>query len=88
MRSFDHDSDLESLSMDSAEGIVKTFSIFLIMYNEYLYSPGPQQSNAPTRFSKFDGEHTISSLFRFWSIYRHMGTKIETSSKKRVPSRI
>ena len=33
-------------------------------------------------------EHAFRSLFRFWSIYSPIGTKIKISSEKRLPVRI
>ena len=58
----------------------------VLVFSRPQYSP--QQSNAKNRFSKFDREHALSLLFRFWSIYSPIGTKIEITTKKRVPGRI
>ena len=58
------------------------------MRSRYKHSPGPQESIAPNRLSKFDREHAFSSIFRFLSIDSPIESKIEFSSKKRAPGRI
>ena len=58
------------------------------MLPKILDTPGPHESIAPNRFSKFEREHAFRSVFRFWSIYSPMGTKIEIRRKKRVAGRI
>jgi len=71
-------------------GIVKkVFVIFFkIMPPIVLHTPGPHESIAPNSDSKFEREHAFRSVFRFWSIYSPMGTKIEKPFEKHVPVRI
>ena len=49
------------------------------------YSPGPHESIAPNSPAKFEREHAFRSVFRFWSIYSPMGSKIEKRFEKHVP---
>ena len=60
---------------------------YWIMYTLYLHSSGSQESIAPNHFYKSDQEHAFSSLFRTLSQWSCLRTKIEISSKKRVPGR-
>ena len=63
-------------------------NFFKIMPPTVLHTPGPHESIAPNSDSKVEREHAFRSVFRFWSIYSPMGTKIEKRFEKRVPVRI
>ena len=65
--------------------IKKVFDFFFELRPLRLNSPNTQELIAPNSFSKFDREHTISSLFQFWSKYSPSGRKSKSARKSVCP---